>query len=577
MSRTILQDEMCVSDSLDHYLDEAWKTLTAPGAEFELKRVGAYGRDVLAYVRAPSDLGEIWAESAQFGEREYILFEKERLTYSAAHRATNSIRAWLARHGVARGDRVAIAMRNYPEWMLIYWACVSAGIVVVGLNAWWVTSEMAFALNDSGAKVIFCDAERLERLPPASELNEVPVIVAVRVSAPAGAVAWADVLATTGPVPDSRIEPEDDACILYTSGTTGVPKGAQLTHLSCVTSFMNQRFSGEVQNLAVKLALGPQALSNVPAVPVALATTPLFHVTATNTLALPVTHGGGKLVLMRKWDAAEALRLAASERITHLTGVPLIVREFVAGIDRELPDLYILGGGGAPFGPDLVDKIVAMEGKAVASAGYGLTEVTGSFCVISREFLSKRPMSSGRPLPAYETKLIDAVTDSSGRLVGELCIKGGSVIKGYLNRPDATDEAIVDGWLHTGDIAHIDDRGYVFIVDRKKDMVLRGGENVYCVEVEAALYRHPSVAEACVFGVDDERLGEEVGAAVMLKPGASLAVEELRANAAEHLAAYKVPRFIWILDTPLPRNASGKIMRRELRETLKPQALSAAT
>lgn len=558
-----------MSERLDECLEQAWEVLTGPGAPFELKRIDAHGRDVLAYVNAPAHLGALWESSAQWGDRDYIVFKEERLTYRDAHRATTAIRVWLAAQGIAKGDHVAIAMRNYPEWMLIYWACVTSGIVVAGLNAWWVSSEMKFALNDCKAKVIFCDAERLDRLPPASELSHSPVVVLVRAPAPDGAFSWADVMAATGPeLTPASVALEDDACILYTSGTTGAPKGAQLTHLSCVTSFMNQRFSGEVQNLAAELAFGPQAVANVPGVAAALVTTPLFHVTANNALAHPITYGGGKLVLMHKWDAAEAARLADSEGITHLTGVPLIVREFVNRLDHVPPHLHILGGGGAPFGPDLVEKICDLDGQVLASAGYGMTESTGSICVISREFLSARPMSSGRALPAYEVKLVDAHIDASGRRIGELCVRGGSVIKGYLNRQDATDEAIVDGWLHSGDIAHIDDQGYVFIVDRKKDMVLRGGENVYCVEVEAALYRHPDVAEACVFGVADERLGEEVAAAVMLKPGVSATIDELLTAAAGHLAAYKVPRLVWLLDGPLPRNANGKVMRKELRDML---------
>lgn len=565
------RNETSVSEILDHHFNQAWQTLTAPGAPFELRHVHAYGRDVLAYVNAPADLREIWESSAQWGDRDYIIFQEERLSYAQAHRITASVRAWFARQGIVQGDHVAIAMRNYPEWMLIYWACVSAGIVVAGFNAWWTTSEMRLALDECAVKAIFCDSERLERLPPLAELRCRPAVVAVRAAVPDGGFAWDDVAATTGPAPTLPIGLEDDACILFTSGTTGAPKGAQLTHLSCVTSFMNQRFSGEVHGLAAQLAFGPEATANAPNIPVALATTPLFHVTANNTLAHPITYDGGKLILMRKWDVDEALRIAAAEHVTHLNGVPLIVREFVSNIDRAggpLPALFLLGAGGAPFGPDLVDKIHHLDGAVIAAAGYGMTEVTGSISINIREFLGERPMSSGRPLPSYETRLVDAHRDSSGRLVGELCVKGGSVIKGYLNRPDATAEAIVDGWLHTGDIAHFDDQGYLFIVDRKKDMVLRGGENVYCVEVEAALYRHPAVAEACVFGVDDERLGEEVGAAVMCRPGSSVDVETLRTVAAEYLAAYKVPRFIWLLDTPLPRNASGKIMRRELRETL---------
>ena len=546
----------------------------AGAARYETTTLTAYGRQVLGYVRAPANLKVVWAATAQYGDRDYLVFEDERISYRQAHAATRAIGAWLSHHGVTAGDRVAVAMRNYPEWMLIHWACVSIGVAVVGMNAWWTAEEMAFVLNDASPKVIFCDAERLERLAACGSLTVSPIIVAVRANPPPAGLQWSDVVAERGDAPSVDINPEDDASIFYTSGTTGFPKGAQLTHLSCVTGLMNQTFSADVQMLAAELTFGRSAIHHAPTVPVALATTPLFHATANNTLAQPVTMVGGTVVLMRKWDVETALRLIQTERVTHLTGVPLIVRELVgsaAAHEHDLSSLFALGGGGAAFPPDLIAKVDALDSPAFASTGFGMTEATGSMTVISREFFTDRPTSCGRLLPAYEFKLFEPQTDPSGRVVGEVCVKGASVIKGYFNRPDATAEAVVDGWFHTGDIGHLDEDGYLYIVDRKKDMVLRGGENVYCAEVEAALFRHEAIAEACVFGVEDARMGEEVGAAVMVRPEHTVTSKDLRELVATHLAGFKVPRFIWIFDTPLPRNASGKILRRELRATLRPE------
>ncbi len=561
-------------DSLNSSLDEAWAILTAPGARYETKTLTAHGREVRGYVCAPTDLKEIWAATAHLGDRDYLVFEGERISYRQAHDTTRAVGAWLASQGVGSGDRVAVAMRNYPEWMLIHWACVSIGVAVVGINAWWTSDEMAFVLNDATPKVIFGDAERLDRLAACGPLVTRPIVVAIRANAPPGGYRWADVIADPGEPPSVDVHPEDDASIFYTSGTTGFPKGAQLTHLSCVTGLMNQTFSADVQMLAAELAFGRDAVHPAPEIPVALATTPLFHATANNTLAQPVTMAGGTVVLMHKWDVDTALGLIERERVTHLTGVPLIVRELVsspAASEHDLSSLFALGGGGAAFPPDLIGKIDALDSHVFASTGFGMTEATGSMTVISREFLTARPTSCGRLLPAYEVQLSETQIDPSGHTIGEVCVKGASVIKGYFNRPDATAEAIVDGWLHTGDIGYLDEDGYLFIVDRKKDMVLRGGENVYCAEVESALFRHESVAEACVFGVDDVRLGEEVGAAVMVRPGHTLTSAVLRDLVATYLAAFKVPRFIWLFDTPLPRNASGKILRRELRATLLPE------
>jgi long-chain acyl-CoA synthetase len=275
---------------------------------------------------------------------------------------------------------------------------------------------------------------------------------------------------------------------------------------------------------------------------------------------------------MYKWDAEEALRLIEAERVTHMTGVPLIVRDLVTSpraAERDLSSLFVLGGGGASFPPDLVEKVNAFDGQVFPSTGFGMTEANGSITVISREFFTERPRSCGKLLPGFEARIIDATANADGHEVGEVCVNGASVIKGYLNRPEATAETFAGGWLHTGDIGYFDEAGYLHIVDRKKDMVLRGGENVFCAEVEAAFFRHPAVAEVCAFGVEDERLGEEVAAAVLLRPGQRFTAKDLRSAAAQHLAAYKVPRFIWLVDQPLPRNASGKIVRRQLRAMLR--------
>lgn len=561
-----------MSELLQQSLLAAWRELTAPGAKYETRRMEAYGRSVIGYVRSPANLAQLWTDTAHLGDRDYLVFEQERITYAEAHDRVRAIGAWLARQGVVKGDRVAIAMRNYPEWMLIHWACTVMGAVVVGMNAWWVADEMTYVLKDATPKAIFCDGERLQRLDACTALDPLLRVVAVRAEPPPGAVAWAEVVAEPGELPRPPLDPEDDACIFYTSGTTGFPKGAQLTHLSCVSGLMNQNFSGDVQNRAAEIAFGTGRTKQPPETPVALVTTPLFHATANNTLAQPATMAGGKVVLMRKWDAAEAVRLIEAERVTHMTGVPLIVRELVTSpaiAGRDLSSLFMLGGGGASFPPDLVEKVDSFPVDAFPSTGFGMTEANGSITVISREFFSARPRSCGKVLPGYELKLVDTYTDAAGNELGEVCVKGASVIKGYLNRPEATAETFVDGWLRTGDIGYLDEEGYLFIVDRKKDMVLRGGENVFCAEVEAAFFRHPAVVEVSVFGVEDERLGEEVAAAVMLRPDQPVSAAELRESAARYLAGYKVPRWIWVLDEPLPRNASGKILRRELRTTLR--------
>lgn len=560
-----------------HYreLKQAWSELTAPGAPFEIVEIPVRGNMIRMYKNAPPSVRELWLSTAAYGDRDYLVYENDRLTYAQAHAQVNAIAAWLFAQGVQPGDRVAIAMRNYPEWMLVYWACLSIGVAAVGMNAWWVTDEMEYAIKDSAPKVIFADVERLARILERPAMAQGAKLVAVRTDASAGVIPYAEVIAGGGAMPQVSVDPDADACIFYTSGTTGNPKGAQLTHRGCIANLMNMGFSAQVQALAVAKATGVVPNPEDAPIPAALITTPLFHVTANNCGAYAVTAGGGKLVLMYRWDAGEALRLIAKEKITAMSGVPTMAREVINHPDFATTDtssLLTLGGGGAQLPPDLVAKIDGAVKTARPNTGYGMTETCGIITAVSADFFVDKPDSCGPAMPAFEAKCVDDDGNAvpAGQ-VGELWVKGAPVIKGYINRPDATAESITDGWLHTGDVARIDEDGFIFIVDRKKDMVLRGGENVYCAEVEAGIFRHPAVAEVTVFGVPDERLGEEVGAAVLLRPGAMVSPEELREHLSGLMAKHKVPRYLWFMNDPLPRNASGKFLKRQLRETLDPE------
>ena len=568
-----------------HYaeLHKAREELTGPGGAFEIVEADVLGQRIRTYKNAMPNIRELWLSTVQFADRPYLVYRDERLTYGEAHAQVNAIAAWLAEQGVKPGDRVAVAMRNYPEWMLIYWACVSCGIAVVGMNAWWTAEEMAYALTDSTPKVLFLDGERLVRLRERPELAAGIKLVGVRISdAGAGANAdvtpWSNVIAHGGTMPDVAVDSDSDACIFYTSGTTGYPKGAQLTHRGCISNLFNMMYAGASSALAVERATGVAPPAEAP-IPVTLLTTPLFHVTANNCGAYITTAAGGTLVMMYRWDAGEALRLVAKERVTAMSGVPVMAREVINHPDfatTDISSLTSLAGGGAQVPPDLVHKIESQVAAARPSTGYGMTETCGIITSIAGDFFVDRPDSCGPAMPYYEAKCVDddGNTVAPGA-IGELWVRGSAVITGYINRPEATAASITDGWLHTGDIARMDEDGFIYIVDRKKDMVLRGGENVYCAEVEAAIYRHPAVAECCVFGVPDERLGEEVGVAVVLKPGATLTDLELREHCGVIMSKYKVPRYVWFLDEALPRNASGKFLKRELRERLSPTAVSA--
>ncbi len=560
-----------------HYkeLKQAWAELTAPGAPFEIKNVEVRGVSLRTFKNAPPSIRELWLSTAPYGAREYLVYENERLTYAQAHAQTAAIANWLFKEGVKPGDRVAIAMRNYPEWMLIYWACVSVGIAVVGMNAWWVTDELEYALKDSAPKVVFADEERLARILERPAVAAQSKLVGVRVkSLPPGVVAYKDVIATGGTLPAVQVDPDADACIFYTSGTTGNPKGAQLTHRGCVSNLFNMMFSGQVQALATARGTGVAPDPNAPVpVPIALLTTPLFHVTANNCGAYATTAAGGKMVLMYKWDAGEALKLIERERVTAMSGVPVMSRELLTHPDFAKTDtssLMSLGGGGAPLQPDLVHKIDSQVKTARPNTGYGMTETCGIITSVAADFFVDKPASVGPAMPSFEAKCVDddGKTVAPGE-IGELWVKGAPVIKGYINRPEATAESITDGWLHTGDVARVDEDGFIYIVDRKKDMVLSGGYNIYSKEVEAAILDLPEVQDVAVIGVPDALYGEAVAAFVETRPGAALAAERVIEHCRERIASYKKPRHVCFV-SGLPRNSMGKVLKYQLREGFAP-------
>jgi long-chain acyl-CoA synthetase len=569
---------------IDEY-KEAWNELTAAGGAFAMKEIDVRGISMRVFESAPPSMRFVWELAAVHGPKDYVVFEDERFTYAESDAIIKSLAALLVDvYGVRPGDRVAVAMRNYPEWVFSYWAIISIGAACVGMNAWWTSDEMKYGLADSRPKVLICDGERVERVAPILDDlrngtdGQSLDLITVRFDGelPSGAVRWDDVVdPATAPatLPSVDIDPDDDACIFYTSGTTGFPKGAQLTHRGSIHNLLNLAFMAQVSALAAAKVSPPPPQSSPAKQAVFMAPTPLFHVTANNCLLHPATISGAKIVFLYKWDARRALELIEREGVTNFSGVPTMSREMLTHPDwesRDTSSVQGMGGGGAPLQPDLVDKIDKSLSGGAPSTGYGLTETHGIVTANSGSLYTSKPSSCGRVVPVLDAKLIDdagdEITEPGAR--GELCVRGSVVIKGYLNRPEATADAIQDGWFRTGDIALLDDDGFVFIVDRAKDMVLRGGENVYCSEVEAAVYEHPDVAEAAAFGVPDDRLGEIVGIAIVRAPGANLDEDGLRTFLDGKLSKFKIPERVWFLDDALPRNASGKFLKRELRDTL---------
>jgi long-chain acyl-CoA synthetase len=572
---------------INHYR-AARAELEAEGMPFHMSTIEVRGVPVRVFDSAPPNMKLLWQSTAAHGDKTYIVYEDERYSYAEAHAQVRKLAAHLVAQGVQPGDRVALAMRNYPEWIIGYWATLAVGAACVGMNAWWIQSEMEYALDDSQPKVVVVDGERLERISHVLEAVRVRTphpmhVVTVRTDSelPSNASRWADVMAADDPgsLPDVAIDPDDDATIFYTSGTTGFPKGAQLTHRGSVHNLLNIVYmSTAIASAEAKATaageLPPAKTGTATNPPVFMAPTPLFHVTACNCVLHPATASGATVVLMYKWDAGRALELIEREKVTNFSGVPTMGRELLMHPDwpsRDTSTLVGISGGGSAVQPDLVKKIDSALEKGSPTTGYGMTETHGIITANSSRFYLAKPSSCGPVVPTLDSKLVDEEGNdlpAGPDTVGVLCVRGSITIKGYLNRAEATADTIKDGWLNTGDIARIDEDGWVFIVDRAKDMVIRGGENVYCSEVEAAIYHHDAVMEAIVFGVPDDRLGEEVAACLVLKDGASLTADELRDFLKGNLAAYKIPSKVWFRTEPIPRNASGKFLKREVRKEI---------
>ena len=560
-------------------LKQVREQMTGPDSMFAISDIEVRGQTLKTFTNAPPSLREVWALSAMgHADKTYLVYEDETWSYTEAYAESARVAAWMFDNGIQQGDRVALAFRNYPEWMILYWALTSVGITVVGMNAWWVTDEMQYGLQDSAPKAFIGDVERLERILPIRDEFPDMKLIGLRLPEPIdGVIDYAEVKNHAGEMPEVTIDGDEDACIFYTSGTTGRPKGAQLTQRGCVLNLMSVAFMSAASNMAEAVEAGTVDQIPEPGTapgPTMLVTTPMFHVTANNCVSQPCTMGGGTLIFMYKWDAGEALKIVDKYKVTNLSGVPVMAREIIAHPDfakYDTSSLVTLGGGGAQLQPDLVGKIDEALENGQANTGYGMTETCGLITAVVGKYFLDKPDSCGPLVPTMIGKVIDADgNDLPEGTVGELCVKGGNVIKGYLNRQEATAESIQDGWLRTGDIARIDEEGFVFIVDRAKDMVLRGGENIYCAEVESAVFKHDAVAECTVFGVEDERLGEEVGIAIVLAEGETLTADAIREHCSKLLASFKIPRYIWLRTEKLPRNASGKFLKRELRDTLDP-------
>ena len=569
-------------------LAEIEAVLCAPGERFEMEWVEIRGVPTRTWKNQPLNLPALLRLArADFGERPFTVHEDERVTYEASFRASAALAAEFRRLGVTKGDRVALAMRNLPEWPVVFFAVTSLGAVIVPLNAWWTGPELGYGLSNSGTRLLVCDAERWDRIGP--HLCDLPEIEHVLVSRAADSLAaparrlehiigapgrYADLPGSD--LPDIEIAPDDDATILYTSGTTGLPKGALGTHRNILTCVLSGAYVAE---RAVRRRGGTPPTA--PVSYVVLMVIPLFHVTGCIATLMGTLTRGGTLVFMRKWDTIRAFELIEREKVNLTGGVPTIAWQLIEHPERQnydLSSLQTVSYGGAPAPPELVRRIRSDLG-ALPGSGWGMTETSATVTGHNAEDYLRRPDSCGPALPVSDLKIMseDGTRELPVGAVGELWARGPQIVKGYWNNPEATASTFVDGWVRTGDLARLDAEGFCFIVDRAKDIVIRGGENIYCSEVENVLYDHPAVTDAALVGIPHRTLGEEPAAVIHLAPNAHATEAELQAWVRARLAAFKVPVRILFTEQTLPRNANGKVLKKELRGRFEEAVLAASS
>ncbi len=499
-------------------------------------------------------------------DREFIVHGDMRMTIAETWAASAQIADVLMReHDIGPGKRVAIAMRNYPEWIIAYFGIIATGATVVPLNAWWKSEELQYSLEDSGTQIVFCDEKRMGLLEPIKEALGLKTIL-VRSKASGADDYWDKCIgrAKTSDMPKTPVDPDSDFCILYTSGSTGKPKGVMLTHRGAISALLSWAFLSEV----IK-TLRPET-NFIPDDPKILMVLPLFHVTASHSLVLLSFIMGRTMVMMDRWEADKALSLIKKEKITNFTGVPTMTHELVAlAKPGELDSMVDITTGGAKRPEQHVAEQFDKFPKIVPGSGYGLTETNALGSHIALIDYVKRPGSACRVIPPLSEFAIWGEDDKPLPIgeVGEVVIKSPANFRGYLNMPEETARSLTeDGWFRTGDLGKFDEEGFLYIVDRVKDLIIRGGENISCLEVENAIYKFPGIAEVSVFAVPDDRLNEIVGAAIFPKQGVDLDLTALIEFLREGLAGFKVPERIWVSPQKLLRGGTGKIDKRAVRD-----------
>jgi long-chain acyl-CoA synthetase len=556
--------------------------ITAPEGAFEVFTKVRNGVTYPAFLTLPNNLGEMFKKAADtHGHADFLVYQDERYSFEALYQLALSFREVLRdQYTIKRGDKVAIAMRNYPEWLVSFMGITMLGAVVVPINAWWSQQELLHVIEHSQASLVITDDKRYHILQSSLQEINMPCLIARPNEQQGNELCLMrkieSVIAshtqnktctkpTKATIPSDAVVLNDTASIFYTSGSTGLPKGAVSTHESILTALNTWLMLGAAAGIA-------NGTANVePAYPAAaLMTVPLFHVTGCHTLFLLSMLIGRKTVMMPYWDAELALILVEKERVTYFNGVPTMSMELMNHPQKhqyDLTSLLDICAGGAARAPEHVRKICQSFAQGNPSCGYGLTETNALGAVNGPvEYLAK-PTSAGLPTPPIVDVQIfnDANQSLPQGQVGEIAIKSIANISGYWRDDAATDAAFSNGYFKTGDLGFLDEDGFIHIVDRIKDIIIRGGENISCLEVESALYKHSQVIETSVFALPDPRLGEVPGAVAYVKNIKEIDEDSLRSFLTSFIAHFKVPSKIWLVEQKLPRLGSGKIDKRGVK------------
>ena len=551
-------------DAVDASFDKHLAALTAPGGPLETMEVGRGGRAYPAFAKAPPSLAHYFAHyCAQHGETIFLVDGETRIGFAESFAfARRLAQALTANHGVKRGDRVGLAARNSANWVLAHMAIIMAGGCATLLNGWWTGEELAEGISLTGCRLVLADPQRAARL----DGIECGARIATFSHGGAPKEGFASLLEGAGEAELPQLGPNDLATILFTSGSTGKAKGALSDHRGVVNATIN--FAAQTLMVLGQMTEAGEAPTNPPA---ALVPVPLFHVTGEVPLFLQSFALGRKLVMMPKWDPLEAMRLIEAEKVTYFVGVPLMSHEIATHPQRgrfDLTSCATFAAGGAPRPADHVRRIREELPGSYPIIGYGLTETNAVGCGNFNRAYQAKPDSTGRASkPLSELGILDADgAELPQGETGEVAIRSICNMLRYWEDEEATTAAFTpDGWFRTGDLGNLDEDGYLFIVDRKKDIIIRGGENISCIELEQAVYAHPDIAECSVFGLPDERLGEVPAAVFRTRDSRDVTEDDLREFLGERLAAFKVPQYMWRESEPLPRLATEKVDRRSLR------------